>query len=335
MLRHVPVGAGQQHAVVGVVGARVPHLLAVDDPLVAVELGAGGEPGEVGPAPGSLNSWHHVSSPVRIGRSSRRFSSSEPWARMRRRGERRCPTPIGGPTAPTRGELVGDDVVGPGRQAAAEPCGRPRRHGPARRRRAASATRPDRGRDPSWRRSTPRARGTDLVVRDPLLHRSSLSQFVSAIGARPHAIAGMSEQGNGHVDPARRTMAASERSTSSSVVAHDETLMRIAARPCHTVPPHQQVPSACTARDHAPGACVVAERDQHLVGDDVVQHLVAGGAQALGEAVARGGSVRSTRSATPGAAEGAQRRPDLDAARPPRHLRHVVVRLAGARSLGR
>jgi hypothetical protein len=33
------------------------------------------------------------------------------------------------------------------------------------------------------------------------------------------------------------------RSTSSSVVAHELTLMRIAVLPCHRVTPHQQVPS--------------------------------------------------------------------------------------------
>jgi hypothetical protein len=32
-------------------------------------------------------------------------------------------------------------------------------------------------------------------------------------------------------------------STSASVVAHDETLMRIATFPCYEVPPHQHVPS--------------------------------------------------------------------------------------------
>ena len=36
VLRHVGVGAGQQHAEVGDLRARRPHLLAVDDPLVAV-----------------------------------------------------------------------------------------------------------------------------------------------------------------------------------------------------------------------------------------------------------------------------------------------------------
>src|SRR4029077_4113417 len=45
---------------------------------------------------------------------------------------------------------------------------------------------------------------------------------------------------------ATRSIAARLRSTSSSVVAHEETLMRMAVRPCHTVPPAQHVPSACT-----------------------------------------------------------------------------------------
>ncbi len=41
-------------------------------------------------------------------------------------------------------------------------------------------------------------------------------------------------------------IAAKLRSTSSSVVVQFEMLIRIAARPCHCVPPHQQVPSSCT-----------------------------------------------------------------------------------------
>ena len=39
-------------------------------------------------------------------------------------------------------------------------------------------------------------------------------------------------------------MAARLRSASAAVVAQQETLIRIAARPRQTVPPHQQVPSA-------------------------------------------------------------------------------------------
>ncbi len=40
-----------------------------------------------------------------------------------------------------------------------------------------------------------------------------------------------------------RIIASTLRSTSVSVVAHDDTLMRIAVRPCQTVMPAQQVPS--------------------------------------------------------------------------------------------
>jgi hypothetical protein len=46
---------------------------------------------------------------------------------------------------------------------------------------------------------------------------------------------------------AARMIAAELRSTSSSVVAHEQTLIRIAVSPCRTVPPHQQVPSSWTA----------------------------------------------------------------------------------------
>ena len=42
---------------------------------------------------------------------------------------------------------------------------------------------------------------------------------------------------------ALRSMASKLRSTSASVVAQDDTLIRIAVRPCQTVTPHQQVPS--------------------------------------------------------------------------------------------
>jgi hypothetical protein len=43
---------------------------------------------------------------------------------------------------------------------------------------------------------------------------------------------------------AARSIASRLRSTSSPVVAHEHTLMRIAVRPCQTVLPHQQVPSS-------------------------------------------------------------------------------------------
>ena len=49
-----------------------------------------------------------------------------------------------------------------------------------------------------------------------------------------------------HQYDAIRKIAARLRFTSASVVAQDDTLMRIAVWPCQTVPPHQQVPSRCT-----------------------------------------------------------------------------------------
>ena len=48
VLGGVRVGAGDQHAHVGGLTERRPHLLTVDDPFLAVELGPGGEPGQVG-----------------------------------------------------------------------------------------------------------------------------------------------------------------------------------------------------------------------------------------------------------------------------------------------
>jgi hypothetical protein len=45
------------------------------------------------------------------------------------------------------------------------------------------------------------------------------------------------------VSATARMMASADRSMSSSVVDQFETEIRIAALPCHTVPPNQQVPS--------------------------------------------------------------------------------------------
>jgi len=47
VLGHVRIGSADDVAVVGVAGAGRPHLLAVDDPLVAVADGLGGQAGEV------------------------------------------------------------------------------------------------------------------------------------------------------------------------------------------------------------------------------------------------------------------------------------------------
>ena len=52
VLGHVEARAGEQHPVVAAPGLRRPHLLTADDPPVAVALGPGGEPGEVGAGAG-------------------------------------------------------------------------------------------------------------------------------------------------------------------------------------------------------------------------------------------------------------------------------------------
>ena len=109
--------------------------------------------------------------------------------------------------------------------------------------------------------------------------------------------------------------------------------MRIAVRPCQTVPPHQHVPSACSAGDHALRLRRLAERDEHLVEHDVVEDLVARGGEALGEA--RGlPAVALDQLGQPRAAERAQRRPDLDAARAARELGREVGRVAHAARRG-
>ncbi len=52
VLGRLGVGAGHEHAAVGDVGERVPHLLAADHPLVAVAHRLGGQAGQVGAGAG-------------------------------------------------------------------------------------------------------------------------------------------------------------------------------------------------------------------------------------------------------------------------------------------
>jgi hypothetical protein len=47
VFRRIRVGADEREDHVGIVGARGPHLLSVDDEVVAVELSAGGQPGQI------------------------------------------------------------------------------------------------------------------------------------------------------------------------------------------------------------------------------------------------------------------------------------------------
>ena len=70
VLGHVGVGAGDEHAEVGDLAAGGPHLLAGDDPLVAVlDRPCVCRPARSEPAPGSLKSWHQAFWPVTMSRT--------------------------------------------------------------------------------------------------------------------------------------------------------------------------------------------------------------------------------------------------------------------------
>ena len=73
--------------------------------------------------------------------------------------------------------------------------------------------------------------------------------------------------------------------TSASVVAHDETLMRIAVVPATTCRRTSTCRPAWIAAITRRVRLGVAERHEHLVQHDVVQDLVAGVAQPVGEAL--------------------------------------------------
>ena len=82
------------------VGAGAPDLLPVDDPhLTVADAAVVVNPARSDPLPGSLKSWHQLSSPVTILGRSRRFSADEPCARMVG-AARSIPDPSGVPTAP-------------------------------------------------------------------------------------------------------------------------------------------------------------------------------------------------------------------------------------------
>src|SRR5207302_2569591 len=82
------------------------------------------------------------------------------------------------------------------------------------------------------------------------------------------------------------------------------------------------------ARDDTTGHLAVAKGDQHLIDHHVVEDLVPGLPQAVGEARCMAtGALDQVGQALP--PQRAQRRPHLDPARPPRELGRVVIGLAG------
>ena len=81
----------------------------------------------------------------------------------------------------------------------------------------------------------------------------------------------------------RARMAARLASTSAAVVAHDDTLMRMAGRPCQSVPPQ---PARAVGLHRPRSRRVVSSSPNDTstwLSVDLVQHLVAGGAQPVGE----------------------------------------------------
>src|SRR5271167_1493657 len=50
VLGRVPVGAGEQQTVVGMMRTGGPHFLSVDDPEISLQVRAGGGAGEIGTA---------------------------------------------------------------------------------------------------------------------------------------------------------------------------------------------------------------------------------------------------------------------------------------------
>ena len=70
-----------------------------------------------------------------------------------------------------------------------------------------------------------------------------------------------------------RTMASTERSTSSSVVDQFDTEMRASRMPCHVVAAEPARAFTLHRVDDSVGLVGVAEPDEHLVEDDVVHDL--------------------------------------------------------------
>ena len=153
VLRHVPVGAGEEHAELGMVGRGVPHLLSVDHPLVAVALGSGREAGEVGAV-----AWlaEELAPHVLTGEDRMEELASQ---RVGPVGEdRRCRQPHAPADGRTNGagvrDLVVHDRLGPRREALAEPLDRPRRARPSRVGEPRAPLDERGGRDPSSPRAT-------------------------------------------------------------------------------------------------------------------------------------------------------------------------------------
>jgi len=82
-----------------------------------------------------------------------------------------------------------------------------------------------------------------------LIRSGAIYDLINAPGALSHILSQILDwpcalYTEGNYFRAIRIIASRDFSTSSSVVTHELTLMRIARSPCQVVPPHQHVPSS-------------------------------------------------------------------------------------------
>ena len=165
VLRQIGVGARDQHAEVAQLRGRRPHLLPVDRPTRRRRARPWHcRPARSEPAPGSLNSWHHASCPLRMRSSHVSFCSRLPCARDRRRGEHVAEARRRADRAGLRDLLV-DDVGERAAVAARRSSPRGTSAPRSRSARAAPTTRRPSDRDPSSRptRPAPRSRTCSTV----------------------------------------------------------------------------------------------------------------------------------------------------------------------------
>ena len=142
VLRHVEVGAGEQHAVVGLACAMLLHtfwpVMTQWSPSRTARVVS---PARSEPAPGSLNSWHHATAPSRIGGTSRAIWSGGAVREDRGRGHEQ-PEPAGRPERAVDARTPRGRGRPRRRCSPRPPCStREVRRGPARRRRRCATTR--------------------------------------------------------------------------------------------------------------------------------------------------------------------------------------------------
>ena len=200
VLRRVGVGAREADPPVGDVGAGGPHLLAGEHAtrLRRARPGSAATPGR-DPAPGSLNSWHHVISPRRVGPTKRSRWSSVPCPRIV--GAAQAPMRRSGPGDAGRGQLLVDD------QLLDRVRPQPVRRGPVRCQEARSRRAPPAARRRAGRRCGEHARRTSVRAGRRRLRRGR--RAAPAYAVRPGE--GLQRVAASRVEPTRARSASARR----------------------------------------------------------------------------------------------------------------------------